>query len=404
LVIVDPRKRTQTRTGAGAKIQGKLSYHYRPDAPGASDENIMQPAAIDARTATGGYTILVGDGLATRLGHLLDERGVGRRRIVVSNPVVWRLHGAEIAQALPGAEVIQVPDGERHKTLQTVARIYEALVAAGADRASVVVAVGGGVIGDMAGFAAATYLRGVGLVHVPTTLLAQVDASVGGKVGVNLPAGKNLVGSFHPPLLVVTDPVLLETLPRREFRAGLYEVIKYGMVCSAPLFETLQRAAPTMADRRADVVGPLVADCCAIKAAVVSADEREAGPRRVLNFGHTAGHAIETLTAYRRFRHGEAVAWGMLVASELAVSRGLLPRDDRDALEELVMALGPLPQVADLPVPAMIKAMRRDKKVTDGTLHFVLPAGIGASSIVGDVTELELEAALAAVGFSSRRG
>ncbi len=176
----------------------------------------MHPVRVDVRAHTGTYSVLIGDGLSSRLGLLLDERRCGARRFVVSNPVVWRIHGDRITAAVPGADLIEVPDGERHKHLQTVARIYDALARAGAERGCVILAVGGGVIGDMAGFAAATYLRGVGLVHVPTTLLAQVDASVGGKVGVNLPAGKNLVGSFHPPLLVVTDPLLLRTLPRRE--------------------------------------------------------------------------------------------------------------------------------------------------------------------------------------------
>ena len=362
----------------------------------------MQPVRVDVRTATGGYPVLLGDGLVDRLGRLLDEWKVGPRRFIVSNPVVWRLHGARIAAALPGAVLIQVPDGERHKHLASVARIYDELVGAGADRGSVVVAVGGGVIGDMAGFAAATYLRGVGLVQVPTTLLAQVDASVGGKVGVNLPAGKNLVGAFHPPLLVVSDPSVLQTLPRREFRAGLYEVVKYGMSCSAALFSTLRAEAGRLADPGGGGVGPIVADCCRIKASIVSADERETGLRRVLNFGHTAGHAIEALTAFRRFRHGEAVAWGMLVASQVAVARGLLSAEDGAALENLVMKLGPLPSIADLPPVQLVESMRRDKKVVDGTLHFVLPTAIGAADIVNDVGEGELTAALARVGFGTR--
>jgi 3-dehydroquinate synthase len=360
----------------------------------------MHPVRVDVRTATGGYPILLGDGLTDRLGQLFDEHRVGARRFVVSNPVVWRFHGERIARALPGADVIQIPDGERHKNLATVTRIYDMLVRGDADRGSVVVAVGGGVTGDTAGFAAATFLRGVGLVHVPTTLLAQVDASVGGKVGVNLAAGKNLVGAFYPPLMVVTDPVVLRTLPRREFRAGLYEVIKYGMACNADLFARLQTEAPRLADSAAGEVAPLIAECCRIKASVVSADEREAGLRRVLNFGHTAGHAIEAVTAFRRFRHGEAVAWGMLVASQVSVGRGLLTDDDDQALKALVMALGPLPHIADLPADQMIEAVRRDKKVVNGTLHFVLPTGVGSTSIVDDVSERELGAALARVGFA----
>jgi 3-dehydroquinate synthase len=361
----------------------------------------MPSVRVDVHAAAGSYPVLLGNGLTDRLGKLLDDHSVGRRRFVVTNPVVWRFHGERIAQALPAAEIIQVPDGERHKHLASVARIYDALVRGRADRGSVVVAVGGGVIGDMAGFAAATFLRGIAVVQVPTTLLAQVDASIGGKVGVNLPSGKNLVGSFHPPRLVVTDPQVLRTLSRREFRAGLYEVVKYGMACSAALFEQLQAESKRLADPTSGALGSIIAECCRIKAAVVSVDERETGPRRVLNFGHTAGHAIESITGYRRFRHGEAVGWGMLVAARLAVMRGLLLRDQASALESLVMTLGPLPHVADLPASQLIEGMRRDKKVVDGTLHVVLPTGIGTSTIADDVSEEEFADALKRVGFAT---
>jgi 3-dehydroquinate synthase len=363
----------------------------------------MPPVRIDVRAATGGYPVLIGYGLAGRLGGLLDEHRVGARRFVVSNPVVWRLHGDQVAGALGGPEVILVPDGERHKHLGTVSQIYDALVRAEADRGSVIVAVGGGVVGDVAGFAAATYLRGIGVVQVPTTLLAQVDASIGGKVGVNLAAGKNLVGAFHPPLLVAADPALLRTLPRREYRAGFYEVIKYAVACSRPLFEAVEPLAAHLSGADDDRIVPIIADCCRIKAGIVSADEREAGPRRVLNFGHTAAHAIEVLTEYERFRHGEAVAWGMLVAAQLSASRGLLPPPEAEAVRALVMALGPLPPVADIAVADMVGAVRRDKKIVEGTLHFVLAAGIGNARVADDVTERELAEALAAVGFDASR-
>ncbi len=361
----------------------------------------MHPVRIDVSAATGAYPVLIGDGLTGRLGQLLDEHGVGPRRLVVSNPVVWRLHGERIGAALGRPEAILVPDGERYKQLASVSHIYDALIRAEADRGSVVVAAGGGVIGDMAGFAAATYLRGIGLVQVPTTLLAQVDASIGGKVGVNLAAGKNLVGAFYPPRLVVTDPSVLGTLPQREYRAGLYEVITYGMACSAGLFASLESAAAHLADQDAAAIASLIAECCRIKAAIVTADERESGPRRVLNFGHTAGHAIETATEYQRFRHGEAVAWGMLVASQVAVSRGLLASERADALKALIMKLGPLPPVGDLAAADLAAAMRRDKKVVDGTLHFVLPTGVGTTTIADDVREREVIEALGRVGFAA---
>ncbi len=359
------------------------------------------PVTIEVRSATRIYPVLVGTGLAGRLGALLEDRGLAGPWVIVTSPPVWRLHGAAVAATLRDAVVIEVPDGERHKTLHTVQRIYEALVRAQVERGSTLIAVGGGVIGDMAGFAAATFLRGVNLVQVPTTLLAQVDASIGGKVGVNLASGKNLVGSFYPPHLVVTDPAFLATLSRREFRAGLYEVIKYGMACSRSLFERLQRELPAASPSRAAAVAPIVAECCRIKADIVAEDEREAGRRRVLNFGHTVGHAIETLTGYRRFNHGEAVGWGMLAAGILAADRRLLSHADFASARTLIMQLGPLPPVADLPVSRVIEVMRRDKKIAGGRLHFVLPRGIGTAEVVGDVTGVELRAALERVGFQA---
>jgi 3-dehydroquinate synthase len=360
----------------------------------------MEPVRVDVQAATGAYPVLIGPGLIDHLRQILDDHSVGRRRFVVTNPVVWRLHGERIAAAMPGIDVIPVPDGERHKHLASVARIYDALVRGHADRGSAIVAIGGGVIGDMAGFVAATFMRGIGFVQVPTTLLAQVDASVGGKVGVNLPAGKNLVGSFYPPRLVVSDSQVLVTLSRREFRAGLYEVIKYGMACSAPLFARLQAESKHLKDPASESLGPIIADCCRIKASIVSPDERESGLRRVLNFGHTAGHAVEAITGYRRFRHGEAVAWGMRVASHLAVARGVLHGDAADALEALVTTLGPLPSITDLPVAQLIEHMRRDKKVVDGTLHVVLPTAIGTCTIADNVTETEFADSLRSVGFA----
>jgi len=358
------------------------------------------PIRIDVATPSRSYPVLVGSGLLPQLRRALDEAGCGTRRFLVSNQTVWRFWGDAVREALPDAEAVMVPDGERFKILPTVARIYDALQRAGADRSSVLITVGGGVVGDMGGFAAATYMRGITLVHVPTTLLAQVDASVGGKVGVNLTAGKNLVGAFYQPALVLTDPETLRTLPRREFRAGIYEVIKYGVACSRALFERLQDGLGPISRRDAATLVPVIADCCRIKAEIVGGDEREAGPRRLLNFGHTAGHALESLTRYQRFLHGEAVAYGMLVAAELALVRKLMSADDQDALASLIAQLGPLPPLGDLAAPAMIEQMRRDKKVLEGRLHMVLPAGIGTASIVEDVSDDELMRALTAVGLA----
>jgi 3-dehydroquinate synthase len=318
---------------------------------------------------------------------------------VVSSPLVWRLHGATLARSFESEPPILVPDGERHKQLPTVVRIYDALVRANADRASTLVTFGGGVIGDMAGFAAATYLRGIALVHVPTTLLAQVDSAIGGKVGVNHPLGKNLIGAFYQPHAVVVDPTVLSTLPRREFRAGLYEVVKYGVTSSAALFDRVTRDRTAIFAREPEALTPVIAESCGIKARVVSADEREAGLRRILNFGHTAGHAIEAVTKYRRYRHGEAVAYGMLVAAELASARGAFSERDKQALADLIAGLGPLPAINDVSTVQILEAVRRDKKVVSGRLHFVLPTGIGSTAIVDDVTEKEMKEALKRVGF-----
>ncbi len=281
------------------------------------------PIRIDVTTVSRAYPVTIGYGAIDGIRNTLDDLRAPARRFIVSSPLVWRLHGPQLARAVDAAEPILVPDGERFKQLSTVSRIYDALVRANADRASTVITFGGGVIGDMAGFAAATYLRGIALVHVPTTLLAQVDSAIGGKVGVNHPLGKNLIGSFYQPLAVVADPAVLGTLPRREFRAGLYEVIKYGMTSSPALFDRVVRERKAIFARAPEALTPLIAESCRIKADVVSADEREAGPRRVLNFGHTAGHAIEAVTRYRRYRHGEAVGYGMLVAARARERRGV---------------------------------------------------------------------------------
>jgi 3-dehydroquinate synthase len=360
----------------------------------------MEPLRLRVSTPSRHYDVALGHGILDQLGPLLDRAALPARRFIVSSPPIWKLHGARLAQS-GFDEPILVPDGERYKTLHTVSRIYDALARAQADRASTVITFGGGVIGDMAGFAAASYLRGVPLVHVPTTLLAQVDSALGGKVGVNLTHGKNLIGAFHQPHAVVIDPSVLETLPRREFRAGLYEVVKYGITSSPALFDQVARERAAIFAKKPDVLTSVIGESCRIKGAIVSADERESGPRRVLNFGHTAGHALEAVTRYRRFRHGEAVGYGMLVAAELGVRRGAFPARDRDAVAALLTSLGPLPPIGDVSSGAMLEAMRHDKKIVAGRLHYVLPTAIGATTIVDDVTEKELEGALKAVGFAS---
>ncbi len=345
------------------------------------------------------YPVLIGPHLLSELPGLLASHRLTGDAIVVSCPPVWRQQGARLARVAGRQGPALVPDGERAKTLASVTRIYDALVKRRMDRSAVLIAFGGGVLGDVAGFAAATYLRGIRLVQVPTTLLAQVDSSVGGKVGVNLAAGKNLVGAFYPASLVVCDPEVLRSLPRREFRAGLYEVVKYGVIRSRLLFDRLTTSLPAIFAHDPATLTTLVGDCCRIKAEVVGADERETGLRRILNFGHTIGHALEAITRYRRFRHGEAIAYGMLAAARISAARGTMSPDDESRLRELIMHMGPLPPIADLKIGEALDAVKLDKKVVAGRLHFVLAEGIGATIIASDVTPRELTAAMAAIGM-----
>jgi 3-dehydroquinate synthase len=360
---------------------------------------LKEPIRVDVTAGSQRSTIWIGEGTTEQIASLLDRHGVGARRFVVSSPPIWRLHGPHLQTSLGAGEPILIPDGERYKNLQSVARIYEGLIRGGADRGSVLIAVGGGVVGDTAGFAAATYLRGITLVHVPTTLLAQVDSSIGGKVGVNHTLGKNLIGAFHQPAVVAIDPLLLRTLPRREFRSGLYEVVKYGVIASRSLFDLVAHDTKSIFARDPEVLVPAIVESCRIKADVVSKDERESGLRRILNYGHTIGHALEAVTRYRRFRHGEAIAYGMLAAADLAVARGALADRERQAIVQLITQLGPLPPVGDLVLSEILEAVRRDKKVVHGRLHFVIAIEIGATMTIDDVTEDELRDVLVRLGL-----
>ncbi len=359
----------------------------------------MPPIRLEVTSSAGAYPVLIGAESVATLPQLLDQFASGGANIIVSSPLVWELHHPAFRNLSASKDAVLVPDGERHKNLTTVGRVYETLIQRGADRAAVVIAVGGGVIGDLVGFAAATYLRGVRLVHVPTTLLAQVDSAIGGKVGVNHALGKNLIGAFHPPRLVLADPSLLATLPRREFRAGLYEVIKYGVIAKAAILEHISSSLNALFDRDPAAVTDIVAESARIKTSVVSADEREYGRRRILNFGHTIGHALEAVTKYRRYRHGEAIAYGMLAALSLGVQRGVTPPDAYDAVASLIAKLGPLPPVADLSAKEVIAAIGRDKKVVAGTLHFIAASRLGETIELVDVTESQLRSALDAIGI-----
>jgi 3-dehydroquinate synthase len=361
--------------------------------------NKMISRRIDVPCERGAYPVLIGRGLIDRAPAILAEHGIEGSAAVVSCPPVWTAHGKRLRQSV-GGQPILLPDGERAKSLSSLARIYDELLARKLDRSATIVAFGGGVVGDVGGFAAATYLRGVRLVQAPTSLVAQIDSAIGGKVGVNLRAGKNLVGAFYPPVCVVCDPNLLTTLPRREFRAGLYEAIKYGVIASRPLFDRLERDHDALMRHDPDAVMAVVTTCCAIKADIVGRDERESGPRRALNFGHTIGHALEAATSYRRLRHGEAVAYGMVAAARISTARGLLGAEDERRLAELIRALGPLPAIADLRAADVLDALTRDKKHVAGRLHFVLANGLGETSEATDVTRRELRDALRRVGIT----
>jgi len=356
---------------------------------------------IEVQAAGGPYPVVVGHGVSAQLSDWLDTASLAGRVTVVSSPTVWAAQGRRIARALKGrmSPPILVPDGERSKTMSTVGRIHNALVESHADRSSIIVAVGGGVLGDMAGFAAATYLRGVRVAHVPTTLMAQVDSAVGGKTGVNHPLGKNLIGAFHAPRLVVADPQLLDTLSRRQFRAGLYEVIKYGAISTPSLFDLVASGAGSAFVDAPDVLDAIVSESCRIKAAVVSSDEREGGPRRVLNFGHTLGHALESATAYRRLLHGEAVGYGMLAAAALGERRGVTPAGTAAAIRTAIEHLGPLPSITELSARAVARGAAHDKKVIGGRLHFVAVTALGRTRELTDVAARELVAALRSLGL-----
>jgi 3-dehydroquinate synthase len=310
-------------------------------------------------------------------------------------------HAAAAREALRSAGYrvagIPVPTGEASKSIAGIAALWAALAAAGLDRSALVVAVGGGVVGDLAGFAAATFLRGVRLVQVPTTLLAQVDSSVGGKTGIDLPAGKNLVGAFHQPRLVAADLATLATLPAAELRSGLAEVVKYGMIAEPALLDYLEANHRAVLRHEPEMLAHLVERSCAIKAAVVGEDEREAGRRAILNYGHTVGHAIEAVAGYGAYRHGEAVAIGMAAAGWLSVRHHGLPEADRRRVEALLRALElPVRLRAPLPAEALLEAMLHDKKAAAGELRFVLAAAPGRVE-VRPLPRAEAEAAVAFV-------
>jgi len=302
--------------------------------------------------------------------------------LVVSQPRIVKALGRSISKRLP---VILIPDGEKAKTLGTVSRLLDRVAASGMTRQSTLIALGGGVVGDVAGFVGSIYMRGIAVVQVPTTLLAQVDSSIGGKTGVNHRSVKNLVGTFYQPSLVLSDPHPLKFLSDREYSSGLYESLKYGVISDPELFESFVTHIDSLRRRDPDAVESMVARCAEIKAGIVSADEREGDLRRVLNLGHTVGHALESATNFRLLKHGEAVGYGMIAASRISAALGRMSGPDAARVESAVRAIGDLPSLKDVKMAPLVKALQQDKKVRDGAVHFILPREIGRVEITRDV-------------------
>ena len=337
------------------------------------------------------YEAIIESGLLGNAGPLVREvLGRGKRLFVVTVEPVRRRWGKQLAASLAAhgfdAEVLEMKDGERSKKLASVEQLAEQLTRLGADRNAAIIAFGGGVIGDVAGFLASVYMRGIDVVQIPTTVQAQLDAAIGGKTGVNLRTGKNLVGTFHQPTMVLIDPAVLSTLPTREFRAGLYEALKCGVIGRPELFRRLEGIKIKTLRRDIKTLEWVLAESVQLKAEVVSADEREGDLRRVLNFGHTIGHALEAESEYKRFLHGEAVAWGMIAATNIAVSIGKLEPKTAKRIVDAVLSLGPLPKVK-AKSKKIVKLLQTDKKTSHGIVHFVLPTDIGKVEIVNDVPE-----------------
>ena len=337
-------------------------------------------ATIRIRSAAGSYNVLCARGILARSASLMARLGDSTGTFFLSSPRVWNLWGKKLSagfRARQNRGVILFDDSETAKRLATVEQIARTLIRAGADRDATVVAVGGGVVGDVGGFVAASYLRGVRLVHVPTTLVAQVDSAIGGKTGVNLPEGKNLIGAFYPPKIVIADPEVLRTLPHRELRSGLYEVVKSGIIADRRLFEYLERHMPALLRRDPMALSWVIERSVRIKARIVTKDEHESGLRQILNFGHTLGHALEAATGYRRFVHGEAIGWGMIAATLLGVAKNQIREGDAGRVIRLIMSVGPLPPLAHIPIGELRRIIAGDKKSRDGKVLWVLPAGIG---------------------------
>lgn len=342
------------------------------------------------------YHVFVDWGVLGRLPEIFREFNLGDNLYIISDSNVFSAQGKTLLRSLKGYRTKQflVPPGETSKSLTQWRRIQDFLLNNGADRRSVVIAFGGGVVGDLAGFSASTFMRGLDFIQIPTTILSQSDSSIGAKVAVNHTAAKNLIGSFYQPRLVITDPSLLSSLPAREFSAGLGEAIKYGVIADPELFELLHRNIEKIRGNNRQMMSDLIERCVAIKIRVVEEDERETGLRKILNFGHTIGHALEQATHYRKLRHGEAVAWGMMAAGFMAIRRGMWDAGEFEKLKSIIVRAGSLYPFGRIKHAQILEALKHDKKKTGKHLNFVLPIRTGAVTIVKDVQESEALAAL----------
>jgi 3-dehydroquinate synthase len=357
----------------------------------------MKAKIIRVRSAAGEYAVLCGAGILREAAGEIAKLGEFSSVHVLTSPKVWRAVGKKAKTVLPREALRNVhlfDDAETKKSLRTVESLCRKLTRAGADRKSLIIAVGGGVVGDVAGFVAASYLRGVALVHVPTTLVAQVDSAIGGKTGVNLPEGKNLVGAFYPSRLVVIDTELLKSLPERQFRSGISEVIKYGVIADAELFAYLEQNMEKLLRKDRAALEYVIPRCVGIKADVVSRDERESGLREILNFGHTFGHALESVTKYRRYLHGEAVAWGMVAAALLGRELGITRNEDVSRAASLIRRIGKIPDWPRVADKILVAAMFADKKTRAGKLRFVVSPRIGEAHSSEAVSMEALERAM----------
>ncbi|MFQ5802037.1 MAG: 3-dehydroquinate synthase [Candidatus Methylomirabilales bacterium] len=338
----------------------------------------MEEVTVNLRDRS--YPIYIGANVLPAIGELCRPFGFSGRGVLITNSVVGPRYSRPVLSSFEAVGIaltlLEVPDGEEFKNLQEAGTLYEKLLPLGLDRRSPIVALGGGVIGDLGGFVAATFMRGLPLIQAPTSLLAQVDSSIGGKVGVNLPQAKNMVGAFYQPQLVVSDVCLLRTLPPKEFQAGLAEVVKYGVIADKRFFEWLETHLPSVLERKEDAIIHIVETSCRIKAAVVERDERDEGVRALLNFGHTVGHALEAATGYRQLTHGEAVAIGMLAAARISCQIGLCGGELPQRLHHLIERIG-LPTALPVPPEKIIETIGYDKKLRDNVMYFVLTKDFG---------------------------